>query len=321
MELTLSNGNLLEFQDGLPVHFPGPFLRGAISYQAKSNLSELVVQELREDCYSIRYVIGRFLKKIDARGWIHSSGIYSLFMLKGASRKQIGSIGKLHIRQDQFGCFYSEATSFVAVFDKSKEFHVLDLFFSPVLLEEVYPYFDGLKKTVEQESGYLFPGIPGWTLPGMQEIIGQILDCRFDAPTRKFYFDLKVRELLFEMLDFSYRSAKDKTVYSSSDSYRIHQSRDILAGFIDKKPPALKWLCKEVGLNEFKLKQGFRQYFHSSIFDWLYERKMMRARELLLTTNRPIKEIAALVGYPRSTNFTTAFRRKFGVTPGSMRRK
>jgi AraC-like DNA-binding protein len=320
MELTLSNGNLLEFQNGLPANFSGPVLLGAASYQAKSNLTELVIQELKEDSYSIRYILGRFLKKIDARGWIHSSGIYSNFMLKGDARKHIHSIGKLHIRENQFVCFYAEESTCSAVFDKNKEFRILDLFFSPTLLEEIYPYFDGLKQLVEESNGHIFPGIPGWCLPSMQEIIGQILHCPFDEPTRKFYFDLKVRELLLQMLDFSYKSARYKVVYSPADSFRIHQARDILADYVDRKPPALKWLCKQVGLNQFKLKHGFRQYFHLNMFDWLFDRKMVRAKELLLTTDRPIKEIAALVGYPRTTNFTTAFRRKFGMTPGSLRR-
>jgi AraC-like DNA-binding protein len=42
---------------------------------------------------------------------------------------------------------------------------------------------------------------------------------------------------------------------------------------------------------------------------------------LLLTTNKPIKDICSSVGYPRITNFITAFRRRFGVTPGSLRRQ
>jgi len=42
---------------------------------------------------------------------------------------------------------------------------------------------------------------------------------------------------------------------------------------------------------------------------------------LLQTTNKPIKEICTLVGYPRTTNFITAFRKRFGVTPGSFRRE
>lgn len=320
MELTLSNGNLLEFQNGLPAAFAGPVLKGAVSYRAKSNLTELVIQELKEDSYCIRYVIGRFLKKIYAKGWIHSRGIYSNFMLTGYTRKNIESIGKLHIRQDQFALYFTDESYCTALFDQKKEFRVLELFFSPVLLEELYIYYPELKQTIEDSKVHLFPGIPGWCQPPMQEIIQQILHCPFDEQTRKFYFDLKVRELLFQMLELSNRSSKVNFVYTPFESARIHKARDILSSFVPGKPPTLKWLCREVGLSAFKLKHGFRQYFHLSIFDWLFEKKMLHAKELLLTTDRPIKEIGALVGYPRTTNFTTAFRRRFGSTPGSLRR-
>ena len=80
-------------------------------------------------------------------------------------------------------------------------------------------------------------------------------------------------------------------------------------------------LAKKVALNELKLKKGFRKYFDSGIFEWLTNRKMEHARMLILTTNKPIKDIASIVGYPLTTNFITAFRRRFGYTPGSLRRQ
>lgn len=79
-------------------------------------------------------------------------------------------------------------------------------------------------------------------------------------------------------------------------------------------------LARQVALNEFKLKTGFRKYFDSGIFEWLMEQKMQQAKKLILNTNKPVKEISAMVGYPRTTNFITAFRRQFGVTPGALRR-
>ncbi|MBI1780616.1 MAG: helix-turn-helix transcriptional regulator [Sphingobacteriales bacterium] len=100
----------------------------------------------------------------------------------------------------------------------------------------------------------------------------------------------------------------------------MHEARAILEKYIDKKPPSIKSLSRQVALNEFKLKSGFKKYFHAGIFEWLMEQKMQHARQLILNSNKPIKEIGSLVGYPRTTNFITAFRRQFGVTPGALRR-
>jgi AraC-like DNA-binding protein len=320
MELTLSNGSSLKFESGLPSDYSGPILRGATSFQAKTNLAELVIQELHGEYYTIRFLIGNFLKKVNAKGWIHSDGLYSYFMLKNGTRKQINTIGNLHIRQDQYACFFTESSDCSAVFEKTNEFRALDLFYSPKLLEELLPFFPELKNVLLSPSGILLPGKPCWSLPSMKEIINQILDCPYDEATRQFYFDLKVRELLYQLLETAFKTNPTQQHFTPFEIARIHEARDILESYISKKPPSIRSLSRKVALNEYKLKTGFKQYFNASIFDWLIDRKMKHAKQLILTTNRPIKYICSMVGYPRTTNFITAFRRRFGMTPGSLRR-
>ncbi|MBO9619914.1 MAG: helix-turn-helix transcriptional regulator, partial [Niabella sp.] len=74
-------------------------------------------------------------------------------------------------------------------------------------------------------------------------------------------------------------------------------------------------------INELKLKYGFKGYFDSSIYKWLSNYRMLKAKEFLLTTEIAIKEIAALTGFPVTCNFITAFRKHFGVTPGALRKR
>lgn len=321
IELSLSNGGLLEFQPGLPPDYSGPILRGAVALSARTNDAQLVLQELAGEYYSIRLSIGKFLKKIEASGNILAQGLYSYFMLKNGVRKEITSIGKLHLRQDQYTCFYTEPSPCKARFEKDKEFQSLDIFYSPKLLEELLPFFPELKQVMVSSPGVLLPGKVCWALPAMKEITTYLLDCPYDNATRQFYFDLKVRELLYQMLVNAYKRNPTEQYFTPWETAKIHEARTILESYISKKPPTIKALAKQVALNEFKLKSGFRQYFGSGIFEWLIERRMQYAKQLILTTNKPIKDVCVLVGYPRSTNFTTAFRRRFGFTPGSLRRK
>jgi AraC-like DNA-binding protein len=320
IKLTLSNGGLLEFQSGLPADYKGPILRGAVALTSRTNIAELIVQELAGEHYSIRFSICKFLRQVTATGNIHARGLYSYFMLKSGLRREIGSIGKLHLRQDQLACFFTGPTACSARFEKDKEYKALDLFYSPKLLEELIHFFPELKDVLGASSATLLAGRTFWALPSMKEITNQILNCPFDEATRQFYFDLKVRELLFQLLQNAYRKDHREYYFTPWETARIHQARTILETHISGKPPTIRALSRQVALNEFKLKAGFRQYFKAGIFEWLMGQKMQRAKELLLTTNKPIKDICALVGYPRTTNFITAFRRRFGMTPGSLRR-
>jgi AraC family transcriptional regulator, regulatory protein of adaptative response / methylphosphotriester-DNA alkyltransferase methyltransferase len=47
--------------------------------------------------------------------------------------------------------------------------------------------------------------------------------------------------------------------------------------------------------------------------------RMARATELLATTDLPVKEIAARVGYDDPSQFSKAFKRTYGVSPSQMR--
>ena len=320
IELTLQNQSIIEFQPGLPLDFRGPFLRGAVAAVAKTSLIEIAKQQFTGDNYFIRLTTGKFLEKIWAKAGTKQYGLYSNFILKNEVRKEISTIGKFHLRKDQYICYLTNASNCTVQFEKDESFGAIDFFYSPKLLKELTPFFPELKVLLQNSPHTILNGKAGWSIPSMKEITNQILDCPYDESTRQFYYDLKVRELLYQLLEISFKRNIKSYFFTPFETARIHEARTILEQHIDRKPPSIRSLSRQVALNEFKLKTGFRKYFNSGIFEWLMEQKMQQAKQLILNTNKPIKEISSLVGYPRTTNFITSFRRKFGITPGSLRR-
>lgn len=77
---------------------------------------------------------------------------------------------------------------------------------------------------------------------------------------------------------------------------------------------------------EFKLKpreaaESFRQYFGESINDVLHKARVKKAKELLLTTNDSVQDIAESVGYCSLATMYRAFTNVEGVAPGKLRQK
>lgn len=319
-ELILSNGELLIFKPGLPSGYNGPLLTGSIASHAISNSVKLFVQELITELYTIRFSLANILKKITATSSLQSNGLYSYFMLKNNLRKDIGSIGKLHLRQDHYCLFFTEATLCKATFEKDNDFRTIEIFYSPQLAREFIPFFPELENVLNGGSTSL-PDKACWSLPAMNEITTQLLNCEYNESTRQFYFDLKVRELLYQLLENTYSRKPGTYNFTPWEIARIHDAKKILLEHVSKKPPTIRALARKVALNEFKLKKGFKQTFNMGMFEWLMEQKMKLAKELILTTNKPIKDICTMVGYPRVTNFITAFRRRFGLAPAALRRK
>lgn len=80
-------------------------------------------------------------------------------------------------------------------------------------------------------------------------------------------------------------------------------------------------LAQTVGLNEFKLKNGFRQIFGTTVFKHLHNCRMEKARQLLEEGNYTVTQVAWTVGFANRGDFAAAFRRKFGVNPSIYLRK
>lgn len=94
----------------------------------------------------------------------------------------------------------------------------------------------------------------------------------------------------------------------------VLSAKDILC----QEPPrfiTIEGLAIEVGLNRTKLQYGFKQVFGVSIYDFQLQKRMDKAKYLLLKTEKSIKEIARLTGYKSTSSFSQAFKKATGVAP------
>ena len=137
---------------------------------------------------------------------------------------------------------------------------------------------------------------------------------------RRFYFENKIKEFLFLILAQSSKKLPVQEKFPRHEVDAVHHARSIVLDDIEKHL-TIPDISKKVGLNEFKLKLVFKQVFGIGVFETLIQARMQKARSLILETDKPIKEVACLTGYERITGFISAFRKHFGYTPGSLRRK
>jgi AraC-like DNA-binding protein len=155
------------------------------------------------------------------------------------------------------------------------------------------------------------------TTPAMQTVLTQALHCPYRDKTRHLYLESKALELValtFAQIGVEGKNSSSRPLLRPDDVARIHHARDILVDNMDE-PPSLLALARQVGLNDFKLKAGFRQVFGTTAFGYLHDQRMERARQLLEERRFNVTEIACTVGYANPSHFSAAFKRKFGVNP------
>ena len=79
-------------------------------------------------------------------------------------------------------------------------------------------------------------------------------------------------------------------------------------------------MARECGLSVSHFTRAFGKSFGMSPFRWLLERRMDRAKALLVTSDLPIVDIAVQAGFSDQAAFTRAFGRIVGDSPGRWRR-
>ncbi len=90
----------------------------------------------------------------------------------------------------------------------------------------------------------------------------------------------------------------------------------------DYRNPALSVddLAKRAGLSKFHFSRLFRQQLGVSPFVYVTQVRMNRARDLLLSTTMPIKQLSQSVGFRDYSYFCRAFRHHNRTTPAALRR-
>lgn len=84
-------------------------------------------------------------------------------------------------------------------------------------------------------------------------------------------------------------------------------------------PPSLEELAKAIGTYEKRLLKIFRERLGTTVFAFIREARLKRARELLVNHQMTIEDIAGVVGFSSAANFSTAFKKQEGVSPREYR--
>jgi AraC family transcriptional regulator, transcriptional activator of the genes for pyochelin and ferripyochelin receptors len=155
----------------------------------------------------------------------------------------------------------------------------------------------------------------------IMDIVNELVHFRYPGTLPSLYIKSKVVDLLRLSIENIYIADSDRTVrgMSSSDLKALTAVKEFLLVNLDN-PGTLPEIAIRTGINEFKLKTGFKKAFGKSVIAFVHEERLQRAKFLITETDLPMKLVAVKAGYRSLSNFTTAFRKLFGYPPGTLKR-
>lgn len=156
--------------------------------------------------------------------------------------------------------------------------------------------------------------------PQIQQVIYQIMNNRYSGDLQRLFLLSKSIELLVLCAESSLLTLNKQPEISPTDKEKIIAVRDLINDRLSD-PPSLTQIARTVGINEYKLKRGFKETFHTTVFGYLTEQRLLLARQYLRDTQKTAAEISFELGYSTPQHFNNVFKKRFGQTPDSVRNR
>lgn len=154
--------------------------------------------------------------------------------------------------------------------------------------------------------------------PASFRVLDELVHCDARGAARQLHLEAKGLELLAAWVDRLEDERDACATLSAHDIERLERARSILLSRLTA-PPRLPELARLAGLNEAKLKAGFRARFGDTVYGTLRHQRLDEAHRLLRQGRYNVTEVASRVGYTNPSKFAAAFKARFGVSPSHVR--
>ncbi|MCO7186251.1 AraC family transcriptional regulator [Tenacibaculum sp. XPcli2-G] len=249
---------------------------------------------------------------------IKGESIEMLFNLRGKFTIHIPEIeSKYFFNSNSHNInFYSNTKGFLEC--GSSESFIVRLNLSPLFFIQYLPddiRFDDFKKIISDKKFGKLNSENCLINSRMHFLIKEVIASEWDNHFRKIHITSKILDLLLlQLYQFTPSTPKKNTTkLTTTEANKIERVYEyILNNYTSTL--TLSLLCKEIGTNEYALKKGFKTTFGITVFKFIANLRMNKAKELLLK-GHTVNEVSEKVSYKNPQHFSTAFKKKFGTSP------
>ena len=110
----------------------------------------------------------------------------------------------------------------------------------------------------------------------------------------------------------------NKQVIKSYDLPNLERAVQLLQKDV-ARPFTISSLALEVGINSFKLREGFKHLYNVTVYQYRLHLRLQLARQLLEETDHNIEQIAYKTGFDSRDSLGRCFRKKFKRSPREWR--
>ena len=243
------------------------------------------------------------------------------FQLTGHSNARFRDIPGDHpLRPAEYNIYYSENFDSDIYYNRQKGFEYLALILKK---EHLLQFLQQNGSPVKKLETALERGQPlalfskaATVNPEMHSVLTRMLHAPVADDLSEMYLNGKILELLALQLQQYREISNVHRPHSDADRQLAEIFEYLSAHYLTTH--SLEDVTRNSRLSEHQVREGFKQKYHTSVYELIHEKRMLHARQLLMDSGFSIDEVAGIVGYSNGSNFIQAFKRKFGITPKQM---
>jgi AraC-like DNA-binding protein len=150
----------------------------------------------------------------------------------------------------------------------------------------------------------------------LRNAANQIIESKFEGKMREIFLELKANELiilLLEQIRINYSDEKTEII-TKNDLSKAAEIESILKQNLAEVPSLIE-LSDIASMTHTKLSRVFKNIYGNTVFGYLRELRLDKAKELLEAGKLSITEISYETGWSSPSHLSREFRDKFGITP------
>ena len=154
----------------------------------------------------------------------------------------------------------------------------------------------------------------------LTKIAQETVNCTLRGLAREVYLGAKALEVLAYVISRQDHPTDAGHEFALRDRLLIRLASEIIATRFDE-PWTISRLARETGLNERKLKRGFRALLGITVHGYLERARIEAAAGMLAAGNTTVTDTAIAVGYANPSHFAKVFFRRKGMQPNLWQRR
>lgn len=151
--------------------------------------------------------------------------------------------------------------------------------------------------------------------PEIKLILNSLINQKNQERIKRISIEAKIYELLVFFINKANHTPV--SLLKKHDVDKIWHAKKLVENNL-QSPLSLIELSRKAGINDYKLKIGFKELTGYTVFGYVCKIRMEKAYYHLSKERKTVNEVAFMVGYKNAQHFTVAFKKMYNVLPGSL---